>query len=98
MEFMIENVMARKGTVDEFGLTEKADMVEMEVGALLVGKIRNHGLRRFAKLQEKGYFEYGGSTVILLCKGIQMDKDILDHSARGIETVVRMGERIGVKA
>ena len=31
MEFMIENVMARKGTVDEFGLTEKADMVEMEV-------------------------------------------------------------------
>ncbi len=74
------------------------DMVEMEVGALLVGKIRNHGLRRFAKLQEKGYFEYGGSTVILLCKGIQMDKDILEHSARGIETVVRMGERIGVKA
>ena len=73
------------------------DMVEMEVGAMLVGKIRNHGLRRFDKLQEKGYFEYGGSTVILLCKGIQIDKDILEHSARGIETIVRMGERIGEK-
>ena len=72
-------------------------MVEMEVGAMLVGKIRNHGLRRFGKLQEKGYFEYGGSTVILLCKGITIDKDILEHSAQGIETIVRTGERIGEK-
>lgn len=31
MEFMVENVMARKGTLDEHGLTDLADMVEMEV-------------------------------------------------------------------
>lgn len=77
------------------------DVVQMEVGALLVGRIRNHqeGAASFDKLQEKGYFEYGGSTVILLLKkgAVTMDGDILDYSARGIETKVRIGERIGQK-
>lgn len=73
------------------------EMIQMEVGAMLVGKIRNHGLRSFRKLEEKGYFEYGGSTVILLCrKGqVKIDRDILDYSAKGMETKVRLGERIG---
>lgn len=73
------------------------EMIQMEVGALLVGKICNHGHRSFRKLEEKGYFAYGGSTVILLCKTnrVRMDKDILDYSAKGIETKVRLGERIG---
>ena len=72
-------------------------MVQMEVGALLVGKICNHadGAAKFDKLQEKGYFQYGGSTVILLCKGIEIDEDILSYSAQGIETKVRMGDKIG---
>lgn len=76
------------------------DMIEMEVGAMLVGKIRNHGHRSFRKLEEKGYFEYGGSTVILLCKKdrVSIDADILEYSACGIETKVRLGERIGERA
>ena len=73
------------------------EMIQMEVGALLVGKICNHGHRSFKKLEEKGYFAYGGSTVILLCKKdkISVDQDILDYSAKGIETKVTLGERIG---
>ncbi len=73
------------------------EMIQMEVGAMLVGKICNHGHRSFRKLEEKGYFEYGGSTVILLCrKGqVTIDRDIMDYSARGIETKVCLGERIG---
>ncbi len=73
------------------------EMIQMEVGAMLVGKIRNHGHRSFRKLEEKGYFEYGGSTVILLCSKdrVKPDRDILDYSAKGIETKVRLGERIG---
>ena len=74
------------------------DVVQMEVGALLVGKIRNHNetTGSFAKLQEKGYFEYGGSTVILLLKkdAVTVDADILKYSAKGIETKVKIGERI----
>ena len=73
------------------------EMIQMEVGATLVGKICNHGHRSFCKLEEKGYFAYGGSTVILLCrKGqVQIDKDILEYSAKGIETKVSLGEKIG---
>lgn len=75
------------------------DMVQMEVGALLVGKIRNHRETpaAFEKLGEKGYFEYGGSTVILLCKAgaVQVDDDILKCSEAGIETAVHIGERVG---
>ncbi len=75
------------------------DMVQMEVGALLVGKIRNHRETpaAFEKLGEKGYFEYGGSTVILLCRAgaVQIDNDISENSAAGVETAVHIGERIG---
>lgn len=74
------------------------DVVQMEVGALLVGKICNHNEAEgsFAELQEKGYFEYGGSTVILLLKkdAVTVDADILEYSAKGIETKVKIGERI----
>ena len=74
-------------------------VVQMEVGALLVGKIINHNdaVASVSKLQEKGYFAYGGSTVILLMQkdAVRIDEDILRHSAVGIETKVRLGERIG---
>lgn len=77
------------------------DIVQMEVGALLVGKICNHNetAGSFAKLQEKGYFEYGGSTVILLLKkdAVTVDADILQYSAKGIETKVKIGERIAAQ-
>lgn len=75
------------------------EMIQMEVGAMLVGRIVNYGHRSFRKLEEKGYFEYGGSTVILLCKKdrVKIDEDIMEHSAQGMETKVRLGERIGEK-
>ncbi|MBD5533651.1 MAG: phosphatidylserine decarboxylase [Lachnospiraceae bacterium] len=48
-------------------------MVQMEIGALLVGKIKNHDrIRKLNNVQnvrsgeEKGYFEFGGSTILLL--------------------------------
>ena len=56
---------ARQYTVidsQQFGL-----LVQMEVGALLVGKIHNHGDRLVAERgTEKGYFEFGGSTILIL--------------------------------
>ena len=74
------------------------DIVMMEVGALLVGRIVNHH-RKFKVFrgQEKGYFEFGGSTVVLLVKKdtVKIDADILENSAQGLETVVKYGEKIG---
>lgn len=71
----------------------------MEVGALLVGRIVNyHEKKEVKRGEEKGRFEFGGSTVILCLEKDQavIDEDILFNSSRGIETVVKMGEKIGV--
>ena len=76
------------------------DIVCMEVGALLVGKIVNHHERvRVKRGQEKGHFQFGGSTVVLLFKAgaVEVDADILENSQSGYETVVKMGEKIGQK-
>ena len=71
-------------------------MAFIEVGALLVGRIVDHDADVFRKGQEKGYFEPGGSTIILFVKDIEVDRDIAEQSALGIETKVRYGERVGV--
>ncbi len=73
------------------------DVIQMEVGALMVGKIVNHDIKTFHKGQEKGYFLFGGSTVILLLKEniVKIDEDIVKNSLNGIETKVKLGEVIG---
>lgn len=71
-------------------------VIYIEVGALLVGKIVDHKAEEFERGQEKGYFEPGGSTIVVITKGnVDVDKDILEQSNNGIETAVRYGERIG---
>lgn len=76
---------------DHFGM-----MAFVEVGALLVGKIVNHELDTFSKGQEKGFFEPGGSTIIMFVgNNIQIDEDILTQSVEGIETKVLYGEKVG---
>ncbi len=74
------------------------EIIQMEVGAMLVGRIENHPVKDYVKRgQEKGNFAFGGSTVILMTREgrVQPDGDILENSVRGIETKVKLGERIG---
>lgn len=79
--------------------TKFGTIVMMEVGAMMVGKIRNHhkGPRKVEKGEEKGYFEFGGSTVVLLLQHgkVRLDYDLVENTENGYETIVRMGERIG---
>ena len=75
-------------------------LVQMEVGAMLVGRIVNlEGEGTAVRGKEKGYFEYGGSTIILLLKkdSVVINENILKNSQAGIETPVKMGEQIGIK-
>lgn len=72
----------------------------MEVGALMVGKISNHHLiGEFNRGDEKGMFEFGGSTIILMTQKdtVTVDEDILLNSKDGYETIVSIGEKIGAK-
>ncbi len=70
----------------------------IEVGAMMVGRINNnHDISRFERGTEKGYFSFGGSTIIILYKKdtVVVDDDIMKNSALEIETAVRYGERVG---
>ena len=80
---------------DHFG-----DVLIMEVGALLVGRItNNHEDQLVTRGTEKGKFEYGGSTIIVCLEKDQaiIDEDLLSNSEQRIETAVKMGEQIGVQ-
>jgi phosphatidylserine decarboxylase len=80
--------------------TERFGTIAMiEVGAFTVGSIRqcfSHGIAA-AKGEHKGYFELGGSTVVLLFEPgvIRLDSDLCERSAGDVETYVRFGEAIG---
>lgn len=75
------------------------DVIYMEVGALMVGKIVNLKKQSFVRGEEKGYFEFGGSTVVLIFEKdrVVVDEDIVSNSKNNDETKVLMGEKIGVK-
>ena len=75
-------------------------VVQMEVGAMLVGRILNyHGAQKVLRGQEKGRFLYGGSTVIvLLRKGVvNLPSGLFKVTAAGLEVPVKLGEKIGTK-
>ena len=74
------------------------DIVQMEVGALLVGKIKNlHGPGNVRRGEEKGMFLYGGSTVIVLLEEgrARLPEELYRATENRIETPVKMGQRIG---
>ena len=73
------------------------DVIMAEVGATMVGSIKQTYKGNFVnKGEEKGYFKFGGSTVVLLFEKnkINIDEDLLINTAQGYETTIRMGERI----
>jgi len=73
-------------------------IIQVEIGAMGVGRIKNnHESCTYKKGEEKGYFEFGGSTIVLLLKkgSIELDKDIEENSKENIETIVKYGEKIG---
>lgn len=83
-------------TTNNFG-----NIIQIEIGAMMVGKITNlHNIYQFKKGEEKGFFEFGGSTIVLLIKDnyVELDPDILKNTAEFAETVVHYGEKIGKKS
>lgn len=78
---------------DHFG-----QMLLMEVGATMVGRIVNDPVGpEVIRGAEKGRFEFGGSTILMLLeKGrAVLDPDLIKNTTEDVETVVKMGERIG---
>ncbi len=73
----------------------------VEVGAMVVGTIvQTYTPGPVERGDEKGTFRFGGSTVVLLAEPgrLRFDQDLVDTSARGLETFVKCGTRLGVRS
>jgi len=81
---------------DDFG-----DIIISEVGATMVGSIIQtyQDNSEVKKGEEKGYFAFGGSTLVLFFeKGkVKLADDLLENTRKGYETSVFMGENIASK-
>ncbi|MBR3928052.1 MAG: phosphatidylserine decarboxylase [Clostridia bacterium] len=96
----LQSLPVFKTNTREYALIETENfgrMIYMEVGATMVGRIQNDVTSgSFTRGQEKGRFEFGGSTIILITeKGkctplIEMIKD----TQSGLETPVLMGQAV----
>lgn len=69
------------------------------IGAMMVGSIRFTCVpgQSISRMDELGYFAFGGSTVVVLFPqdSIQFDKDLLENSNQQLETLIKMGDSIG---
>ena len=108
-KFHSVNPVALRGKSDIFATNERhVNLLEtehfgkiayVEVGALCVGKIvQSHPWSKpFKRGDEKGYFLFGASTVIIFGQPGKWvpDADILKNTADKMETFVKLGQSVG---
>ncbi|MCK9330386.1 MAG: phosphatidylserine decarboxylase [Candidatus Cloacimonetes bacterium] len=97
--------LQNKRTVCYLDKTPFGKIAYLEIGATMVGSIKQtyyNSKKKYIPMlvfkgQEKGYFEFGGSSIVLLFEEdkIILDKDLLENTNRGFETSIRFGESIG---
>ena len=70
----------------------------IEIGSTGVGTIQQTFTpeKEVLKGDEKGYFEFGGSTVILIFENgrVRFSEDLLENTSNGLETYVLMGDEV----
>lgn len=73
-------------------------IAQIEVGALMIGKIKNHQKDGAVKKgTEKGMFLYGGSTIVVLLQEgvVDIPESLFEATKNDIETKVTCGSLIG---
>lgn len=79
---------------DEFGRIALVDVGALGVGAII--EVYSPG--RVERGAERGYFKFGGSSIVMLTMAdrVRFDEDLVRNTESGRETLVRFGERLGV--
>ncbi len=100
-DIALRRVPVYKENQREYCLIEHRNVgtvLQMEVGALTVGTIHNYPSQFLYRGVEKGFFSLGGSTILIAygANKVMMDADIMENSQLGIESQVRLGERVGI--
>ncbi|CAN6634700.1 phosphatidylserine decarboxylase proenzyme 2 [Trichomonascus vanleenenianus] len=108
-EYYTVNPMAIRSALDVYGENVRV-LVPMEtehfgtvmivcVGAMMVGStvITAKKGDRLNRMDELGYFQFGGSTLVILFEPgrIKFDEDLTENSDAAVETLVRVGMSIG---
>ena len=75
------------------------EIIYIEVGAMCVGRIHQtyEPEKMATRGQEKGYFDFGASTLVLIvgdqpAKKLEFNPEILEKNNQGIEVLVRLGQ------
>jgi len=88
-----------KRMVTEIETEKFGTLLFVEVGATCVGSIHQTFApdQRVEKGEEKGFFSFGGSCIVLLFeKGrIRFDQDLVESTGRGLETKMLFGSSLG---
>ncbi len=96
----IEILTENKRVITSLDTERFGRVLIVEIGATNVGSIEQtyRSNSPVAKGQEKGYFEFGGSMTMVLFEpgAVELDVDLVKHSAEGRELYARMGDRMGI--
>lgn len=108
-EYYTVNPMAIRSTLDVFGenvrvlvpvhTTEFGLVMIVCVGAMMVGStvITATEGSHLNRMDELGYFKFGGSTLVVLFEPgrVKFDTDLVNNSSGALETLVKVGMSIG---
>lgn len=89
-----------KRTVTQFKSKHFGQIAYVAVGALTIASIvQTYTPGAVRRGEEKGFFQYGGSTLVLLFEAgaIAFDCDLIENTANGLEVHVLAGSRLGKK-
>lgn len=95
----IDILTENKRILTQYHTKNFGTILYIEIGATYVGSIHQTFMPNVphVKGDEKGYFAFGGSCVIMLFEPfrIEFDQDLLDASARHIEVRGHLGQSLG---
>ncbi|KAG0252634.1 hypothetical protein BG011_006870 [Mortierella polycephala] len=109
-EYYTVNPMAIRSKLDVYGENKRVistikseefgTVAFVAIGAMMVGSIvlTTQGGQSVERMEEHGYFAFGGSTIVLLFEpnSIAFDNDLVQSSKGQIEMLVKVGMQIGV--
>lgn len=102
LRFKEDIFMANERRVSILETEHLGKLAYIEVGAICVGRIVQSydETKPFKRGDEKGYFLFGGSTVIVLGESGKWvpSADIVLNTQKGLETYIKLGDQVAVKA
>lgn len=100
LKYNLSILAENKRVITELKTERFGTILFIEVGATNVGTVVQtyKPNQKVQKGEEKGYFAFGGSTILLLFEpgSVSFDQDLVDASSQHLEVRALMGQRLGI--